>query len=97
MGPACKCKLSTTSNQFFCQAFNELERKAIFDKFWQHLTWSEKKVYIRGLVDAATPKSHRTGNKIDPCLFLFLLTGFFLDIQGKQRQVAYRFYQPFVF
>ncbi|XP_030754481.1 uncharacterized protein LOC115881209 isoform X2 [Sitophilus oryzae] len=74
MGPACKCKLSTTSRQFFCQAFTEPERKAIFDNFWKNLTWGEKKVYIGGLVDTATPKCHRT------------------DIQGKQRQVAYKFY-----
>lgn len=62
MGPTCKCKLSTTSKQFFCQAFTETERKAIFDYFWKHLTWGEKKVYIRGLVDIATPKCHRAGN-----------------------------------
>lgn len=69
LGPACRCKQSTTSNQFFCQAFTELERKAIFDQFWQNLTWSEKKVYISGLVDTALPKCHRTGNEIDPFYF----------------------------
>lgn len=77
MGPACKCKLSTTSRQFFCEAFTEPERKAIFDNFWKNLTWGEKKVYIGGLVDTATPKCHRTGNNIHPYLFLFLSTVFF--------------------
>lgn len=84
MGRACKCKLSTTSNQFFCQSFTELERQAVFDDFWQNLTWSEKKVYIRGLVDTSTPKCHRTGNKINH-LFLFSLTGFFFRYTGKTK------------
>ena len=51
MGPGCSSAACAKSGKHHCNAISELERNNIFKDFWQHMTWEEKRVYVRGLID----------------------------------------------
>uniref|UniRef100_A0A6P7G5W5 Uncharacterized protein LOC114328353 n=1 Tax=Diabrotica virgifera virgifera TaxID=50390 RepID=A0A6P7G5W5_DIAVI len=61
MGPPCQCKNSQRSLKFFCNIFEDDDRKNIFNMFWKNLDWNQKKIYVTSLVDKEPVKYHRTG------------------------------------
>lgn len=58
----CACKLGTAKTALQCTKLSEEDRTEIFNKFWQ-MTWSEKKMYARGLVRMQEVKRRRGMNE----------------------------------
>lgn len=54
--PFCNCKHSRTDTKIKCNLFTEEERLNIFNRFWQNLSWEQRRTYVSSLVDNATPK-----------------------------------------
>ena len=60
MGPRCSSAACVKSAKHHCSAISEPERSNIFKDFWQHMTWEEKRMYVRGLIDVV-PVQRRRG------------------------------------
>nr|CAI5820176.1 unnamed protein product [Callosobruchus analis] len=46
----CTCKIKNSSQKIQCNKVTQENREIIFSMFWNRMTWSERKVYIQGLV-----------------------------------------------
>lgn len=62
LGDSCKSKVCEKSKLYCCNQITDTERKGIFSKFWKHMTWDQKKVYVTALVDYAPTKRSSTAS-----------------------------------
>ncbi|KAM4601049.1 uncharacterized protein ACJ7VT_020896 [Polymixia lowei] len=51
MGPRCTSNACKRASNRFCADINEETRKELFEGFWQCMNWSQRKLYVAGLVD----------------------------------------------
>lgn len=59
IGPRCNCKLSQKRSCVLqCSEILDEDRKMIFSEFWK-LSWPEKRVAVRHLIDSTPPKDVR--------------------------------------
>ncbi|CAM4467625.1 unnamed protein product [Leuciscus chuanchicus] len=49
IGPRCSSAACAKSAKHHCSAIGEPERNNIFNEFWQHMTWEEKRMYVHGI------------------------------------------------
>uniref|UniRef100_A0A1B6MG03 Uncharacterized protein n=1 Tax=Graphocephala atropunctata TaxID=36148 RepID=A0A1B6MG03_9HEMI len=56
LGPTCTSQFCLKSKKRKCQDVAENSRKLMFTKFWETLSWDQKKIYVCSLVK----KSHTT-------------------------------------
>lgn len=61
MKSPCTCSHSSKAKSRVCKNITEVQRKSIFDNFWKEMTWKERKMYIKGLVDTV-PIQRRRGD-----------------------------------
>lgn len=57
--PACNCKLSSQNTKLQCRMFSENDRNRIFEYFWKHMSWSDRKIYVHALVDVVPTKDKK--------------------------------------
>ncbi|XP_050958809.1 uncharacterized protein LOC127160196 [Labeo rohita] len=62
IGPRCSSAACAKSAKHHCSAIGTPERNNIFNEFWQHMTWEEKRMYVHGLIDVV-PVQRRRGNR----------------------------------
>ncbi|XP_050993142.1 uncharacterized protein LOC127182077 [Labeo rohita] len=60
IGPRCSSAACAKSAKHHCSAIGTPERNNIFNEFWQHMTWEEKRMYVHGLIDVV-PVQRRRG------------------------------------
>ncbi|XP_029928354.1 uncharacterized protein LOC115373878 [Myripristis murdjan] len=51
MGPRCSSNACKRASNRFCADISEETRQSLFEGFWQRMNWSQRKVYVAGLVD----------------------------------------------
>ncbi|KAI2652625.1 Bifunctional protein FolD [Labeo rohita] len=49
IGPRCSSAACAKSAKHHCSAIGTPERNNIFNEFWQHMTWEEKRMYVHGI------------------------------------------------
>ncbi len=87
LGPRCSSKYCMKSTKRNCHNVDEAKRVDLFERFWNDLSWDQKKIYIASLVDVDTDtdikdsdNSHRTEKK------------YFLKVDNKRTQVCKQFF-----
>ncbi|KAI8431591.1 hypothetical protein MSG28_016080 [Choristoneura fumiferana] len=63
LGPACTADFCKKGTHRKCSSFEEERRRKIFNYFWNELDWSNKRKYVRSLVDVIPPKRRTLKNK----------------------------------
>lgn len=58
----CNCSASKWSSKILCETLTDEERESIFKSFWK-ISWKEKRVYIRMLVNIKPVARRRTKNE----------------------------------
>ena len=56
--PRCNCSLSQKNTVIKCNEITKPEREEIFKYFWK-LSWKEKKIFVKLLVDEEQTKKHQ--------------------------------------
>ncbi|XP_069571088.1 uncharacterized protein [Brachyistius frenatus] len=51
MGPGCSSSACKRASNRFCADFSEETRSELFTRFWQCMNWTQRKIYVAGLVD----------------------------------------------
>ncbi|XP_063343475.1 uncharacterized protein LOC134637072 isoform X2 [Pelmatolapia mariae] len=51
MGPRCTSSACKRASNRFCADFSDETRSGLFTAFWQCMNWTQRKVYVAGLVD----------------------------------------------
>lgn len=51
MGPRCTSGACKRASNRFCADFSDVTRSGLFTAFWQCMNWTQRKVYVAGLVD----------------------------------------------
>ncbi|KAJ4448821.1 hypothetical protein ANN_00212 [Periplaneta americana] len=59
MKSRCMCKHSFVNGKRNCSEVTEEQRKLMFDHFWNEMSWSDRKMFIKGLVDYLPVKRRR--------------------------------------
>lgn len=62
IGPSCKSEFCAKSNLRYCKKLTDDDRLTIFQNFWQ-LEWSQKKKFVRSLIDSVPAKRRRSSHK----------------------------------
>lgn len=62
IGPRCKSDYCSKSKTRYCQKLTDNDRRQIFQQFWQ-LEWTEKKKFVRSLIDYVPAKRRRICHK----------------------------------
>ncbi|CAH2002220.1 unnamed protein product [Acanthoscelides obtectus] len=55
----CDCKITTKSSKIECRKLTQENREYIFNIFWNHMNWQERKIYIQSLVKIENLKRRR--------------------------------------
>ncbi|XP_075989946.1 ubiquitin-like activating enzyme 4 isoform X1 [Anticarsia gemmatalis] len=79
IGPICKSDICVKNTKRYCTKFIENDRLKIFQDFWK-LDWSEKKIYVRNLINTVPVKRRRNTNlinsrKVDSKKYFLYLNG----------------------
>ncbi|XP_046981060.1 uncharacterized protein LOC124547424 [Schistocerca americana] len=56
LGPTCTSKMCQKSVQRKCHQFSIDDRQAVFNTFWETMSWGQRKVYVTNLVDTIPTK-----------------------------------------
>lgn len=59
IGPSCTASFCVKSKKRMCNQISEENRKALFTKFWNELTWDERKIFVCNLVSKEEPRQRR--------------------------------------
>ncbi|CAH1963625.1 unnamed protein product [Acanthoscelides obtectus] len=59
----CDCKITTKSSKIECRKLTQENREYIFNIFWNHMHWQERKIYIQSLVEIENVKRRRGANE----------------------------------
>ncbi|CAM4665805.1 unnamed protein product [Leuciscus chuanchicus] len=84
IGPRCSSAACVKSAKHHCSAIGEPERNKIFNEFWQHMTWEEKRMYVHGLIDVVPVQRRRGAENSRRSNSIF----FFLRVSGQRRRVC---------
>ncbi|CAH0716450.1 unnamed protein product, partial [Brenthis ino] len=83
MGPKCSSSFCARSKVLFCSNLTEDIRQQIFERFWS-MTWKEKKMYVRSMVDTENIKRKTTESKSRRSETRL----YYLQIHGKKERVC---------
>ncbi|CAH2986745.1 unnamed protein product [Chilo suppressalis] len=83
MGPKCSSSFCARSKILFCSNLTEETRQQIFKRFW-NMTWKEKKMYVRSMVDTQIVKRKTTGSESRRSETKL----YYLQINGKKERVC---------
>lgn len=75
IGPTCISQKCQKSKVLKCRIFTEGERKEMFKKFWEDLTWDMKRTYISSLVDTVPAKRKKADSRRNETLIYSLKKG----------------------
>lgn len=84
MGPRCQSTGCMKSSKHHCSTIEEADREDIFKCFWEHMTWEEKKMYVRSLVDVIPVKRRRGSENSRRSSTL----NFYLKVDGERMRVC---------
>lgn len=59
LGPSCTSDACSKTQSRHCKEFTEEDRLIIFNNFWEHMDWGQRKVYVSGLIDVCSPKTKK--------------------------------------
>nr|CAI5819549.1 unnamed protein product [Callosobruchus analis] len=65
----CTCKIKNSSQKIQCNKVTQENREMIFSMFWNHMTWSERKVYNQGLVKIEAVQRRRGAEETSKRIF----------------------------
>ncbi|KAK2845021.1 hypothetical protein Q5P01_011680 [Channa striata] len=60
MGSRCTSIACKKASNRLCSEINEDARQKVFDEFWQHMNWTQRKLYVAGHVDCEPVERSRT-------------------------------------
>ncbi|XP_023140226.2 uncharacterized protein LOC111577930 [Amphiprion ocellaris] len=85
MGPRCTSNACKKASNRLCSEITEEARKRVFDEFWQHMNWSQRKLYVAGQVDRdPVERSRAVGSQSRRSVSL----RYHLMVEGKRKQVC---------
>lgn len=85
MGSRCTSSTCKKVSNRLCSDITEETRKRLFDEFWQHMNWAQRKVYVAGLVDREpVERSRAVGAQSRRSVSL----RYHLMVDGKRKQVC---------
>ncbi|XP_026173581.1 uncharacterized protein LOC113136762 [Mastacembelus armatus] len=85
MGPGCTSKACKKASNRLCNEINEETRKKVFDEFWQHMNWAQRKQHVAGHVDRdpiERSRAVRSQSRRSVSLRYHLM------VEGKRKQVC---------
>lgn len=83
MGPSCNSVKCLKYKNRFCNSISEEQRKVIFKKFWEEMSWDQKKIYVTGLMEVKP-----TGRKYVENSRRNITYNYFLKIGNERKQVC---------
>ncbi|XP_029361268.1 uncharacterized protein LOC115045619 isoform X2 [Echeneis naucrates] len=85
VGPRCTSNACKKTLNRLCNEINEESRKKVFHEFWQHMNWTQRKLYVAGQVDRDTvERSRAVGSQARRSVSL----RYHLMVDGKRKQVC---------
>lgn len=85
VGPRCTSNACKKASNRLCNEINEEARKRVFDEFWKHMNWSQRKQYVAGQVDCdPVERSRAAGSQSRRSVSL----RYHLVVDGKRKQVC---------
>ncbi|XP_051263630.1 uncharacterized protein LOC127367642 isoform X1 [Dicentrarchus labrax] len=85
VGPRCTSNACKKASNRLCNEINEDTRKKVFDDFWQHMNWAQRKQYVAGQVDCdPVERSRAVGSQSRRSVSL----RYHLMVDGKRKQVC---------
>lgn len=63
IGHSCKSKFCEKSSKRQCNSISEENRNEIFLKFWNELSWAERKIYVINLINVEVTKEKKAVNE----------------------------------
>lgn len=64
LGPACTSQACLKASTTHCQDITEDQRQTIFNKFWNTLSWDQKKMYVASLVRKVEKKEDKKKGEV---------------------------------
>ncbi|XP_034553904.1 uncharacterized protein LOC117822999 isoform X2 [Notolabrus celidotus] len=85
VGPRCSSSVCEKAFNRLCNEIDEDVRRKVFDEFWQHMNWTQRKLYVAGQVDRdAVERSRAAGSLSRRSVSL----RYHLLVDGKRKQVC---------
>ncbi|KAF1388368.1 hypothetical protein PFLUV_G00089460 [Perca fluviatilis] len=85
MGPRCTSTACKKASNRLCNEINEEARKKVFDEFWQHMNWAQRKLYVSEQVDRdPVERSRAVGAQSRRSVSL----RYHLMVDGRRKQVC---------
>ncbi|XP_040900819.1 uncharacterized protein LOC121186208 isoform X1 [Toxotes jaculatrix] len=85
MGQRCTSNACKKASNRLCNEINEDARQKVFDEFWQHMNWAQRKLYVAGQVDRdPVERSRAVGSQSRRSVSL----RYHLMVDGKRKQVC---------
>lgn len=85
IGRTCESPLCKKSKARHCHKFSESRRLDLFEDFWKHMDWGQKRSYVLSLVDQISPKREvkKGGGSRRSLTYVF-----YLKLDGEKQQVC---------
>lgn len=85
VGPRCTSNACKKASNRLCNEINEQARNRVFDEFWQHMNWTQRKQYVAGQVDRdRVERSRAAGSHSRRSVSL----RYHLVVDGERKQVC---------
>lgn len=85
VGPRCTSNACKKATSRLCSEINEEARKKVFDEFWQHMNWAQRKRYVAEQVDCdPVERSRAAGSQSRRSVSL----RYHLKVDSKRKQVC---------
>ncbi|XP_033497543.1 uncharacterized protein LOC117266442 [Epinephelus lanceolatus] len=85
MGPRCTSNACKKASNRLCSEISEEARRKVFDEFWQHMNWAQRKLYVAEQVDRdPVERSRAVGSHSRRSVSL----RYHLMVDGKRKQVC---------
>ncbi|XP_074508789.1 uncharacterized protein LOC141778426 isoform X1 [Sebastes fasciatus] len=85
IGPRCTSNACRKASNRLCNEINEEARRQVFDEFWQHMDWTQRKLYVAEQVDRdPVERSRAVGSRSRRSVSL----RYHLLVDGKRKQVC---------
>lgn len=83
LGPTCSSSKCLKYKTRFCSTINEAQREALFKKFWDEMSWDQKKVYVVSLMEVKP-----TGRKYVENSRRSTTYNYYLKMENEKKQVC---------
>ncbi|XP_059195562.1 uncharacterized protein LOC131976512 [Centropristis striata] len=85
IGPRCTSNACKKASNRLCNDIDEEARRKVFDDFWQHMNWAQRKLYVAEQVDRdPVERSRAVGSQSRRSVSL----RYHLMVDGKRKQVC---------